>query len=132
MYKTITKAAAAALIVAFAVGIPVTCPASARGIKKPAVSVAPAPKLKLKRRYLSCTIQTASIQALGLYEHKVIIRNNRGYPIPVGTRVYWSNPVRYGGKPRFSGSTTLGYALPPGYAIDFKVRYNFGRCSAWY
>lgn len=132
MYATITKAAAAALIAAFAVGIPVSGPASAKGFRKAPVSVAPAAKLKPKKHYLSCMIQTASIQSLGLYEHKVKIRNTRGYPIPAGTRVYWSTPVRYGAKSRFSGSTILGYALPPGFAIDFKLRHNPGRCVAWY
>lgn len=131
MKALITKAAAAALIAAFAVGIPQSGPASARGFKKAPVAVSPAVKVKPKKLFLACWISTASIKNLGLYEHKIKIRNTLGHTIPAGTRIYWSTQVRYSGKPKFVRLKTLGYALSAGSVFEFKLRRNPGRCVAW-
>lgn len=131
MKALITKAAAAALIAAFAVGIPQSGPASARGFKKAPVGVSPAAKIKPKKLFLACWISTASIKSLGIYEHKIKIRNTIGFTIPAGTRVYWSNQARYGGTPKFVRLKTLNYALSPGSIFESKLRHNPGRCVAW-
>ena len=131
MHAIFTKAAASALIAAFAVGIPVSGPASARGFKKAPVSISPAAKVKPKKLFLACMTKTASIAALGLSEHKINIRNTLGHAIPAGTRIYWSTQVRYGGTPKYVRLKTLGFALLPGYAFEFELRRKSGRCVAW-